>query len=616
MQTPYLRMSTVFQRCFVPCVLAALVLAAPARAQGVMNQAGLDTILDAAAADAEVVMIVPDMRAASDALAELAAMFGMEDPEAADLLGEFKREMGFERGLAEDGPAVIVLSDVSTAIQNNDEPTPVMLMPVDDYAAFVAQLGGNGGEAVTAVQLENEEGHAKSMAGYAVLGEDAATVEAYAAGNTGRALLDRVGAYADAAGEGAQFVVFIDVQALAPALKPKIDEGVAQFKEEMARNRDQMQAIPFDMTGVMTAYGELGKTLLDGVDCFMFTAGYSQAGVTVDYAVQLVEGSKIAGYLTGDAPQIGGLLNAMPHQPYIFAMAFDGKALKSDQLNEDLLTGFSNAAGESALVNGIVEYSRRTMGFSSQLNNMASAVYAPDMAAMMTGGFIKGLTVYDVEDPEAALAAWKTSVESMPGMLDGLREVPGAPAVDFKVSWTDNALSLDGHDVHQYDVKLDLPPELMQEMGPGAMFLGNAGQSGYLAVVGNRLVATTVLDANLVQQGITAAKEGNGLGTTAVIGNARQHLPDQPVMEAYLSLDGIANAANPFLMMFLAGQQIDVPADLAPVSMGLGVNGRALGFRVHAPNDTMRFVRDTIEQVNQMNQPQQGQPGGGQRAPF
>ncbi|MEM9752861.1 MAG: hypothetical protein AAF916_05690, partial [Planctomycetota bacterium] len=293
--------------------------------------------------------------------------------------------------------------------------------------------------------------------------------------------------------------------------------------------------------------------------------------------------------------------------------------LDISKMSTDMVDAIGLALGEEPMFAGIITMIRESMTIYEQMNAGAQVFYAPDMAAMMGGGLFKSLSVYDVEDVDASIEAIRASWAKMPGLLpEMMAQIPDAgpaAAMDFTFDWTEAALNLNGVDVHQYDLKMVLPPELMAEMGPAAMMMGNAGTSGYIAGVNGKVIMTTVPDPKLMTEGLAALENGGGLGDKGVIQASRETLPEGAAMEMFVSFDGIAEAANPFMMMFAGGMQLDVPEDLAPLSIGLGVDGTAMGAKAVVPMAVLEFIRDTIEQAEASMQ-QGGGGGGGNRAPF
>ncbi|MEM8782953.1 MAG: hypothetical protein AAGE65_08870 [Planctomycetota bacterium] len=578
--------------------------------------------LDAAPAGAEFVLVVPSLQDASDAVADLAELFGADDPEVLDLLGSFKREMGITAGLDDDGSAVIVLAGLAEAIADNSEPEPIVLLPVSDYAAFVESIGGSSG-GVSSVMLEGDDGFAKQLGDFAVLGENQATIEAYAAGNAGAALLERVGRYGAEDAEDAAMAGFIDVAAIRPALLEQIDAAMDGIKQQMTRDMARAAQSPVDpqsMAALMDSYGNLGRVLLKGVDAGMFSWNYGGDGLEGGYAWDVVEGSQLASYLTNDRADFAGLLDQMPASPYIFAVAMDTTAIDVAGMSTDMVEAVTEAMADEPMFAGIMAMVKESLTIYEQMNSAAQVFYAPDMAALMGGGFMKTLSIYEVDDTDATIEAVRASWANLPGLIPAMMEqLPDgqqAPPIDFTFDWTENSLTLDGVDVHQYDLKLELPPQLMAELGPAAMMMGNAGTSGYIAGIDGKVIVTTVSDPQLMTEGIDAVKNGGGLGAADAVGEAREALPEGAVMEMFVSLDGIAEAVNPFMMMFAGGMQLEVPEDISPIAMGLGTEGTAMGAKVVVPTSALTFLRDTIEQAEALNQQQRGGGGGPGRAPF
>ncbi|MEM1445570.1 MAG: hypothetical protein AAGF84_05900 [Planctomycetota bacterium] len=588
---------------------------------GTAAQAGdLVAALDAAPAGAELVLVIPSMQDASDAVADLAEMFGSTEPEMLDLLGSFKQEMGITAGLDDDGSAVVILAGLANAIANDEEPEPIVLLPVSDYAAFVESIGGVAGDGVTAVMLEGDDGFAKQVGSFAVLGEDEAAVAAYAAGQAGNAMLERVGKYGVEGADGAVMAGFVDVAAIRPVLLEQIDVLVEDAKDDIRSSMDvggDQPISPEAVESLIDSYADLGRVMLNGVDAASFSWDSDDTGLSGGYAWNVVEGSKLSTYLTGERAEFAGLLGQMPSSPYIAAWSMDTTALNLGGMSTDIVDAVGMALGDEPMFAGIMTMIRESMTMYEQMNAGAQVFYAPDMAAMMGGGLMKTISIYDVDDTDASIEAMRAAWAKMPGlipaMMENLPDAGPAGGMDFTFDWTEAALNLNGVDVHQYDLKMVLPPEMMAELGPAAMMMGNASTTGYIAGVGDKVIMTTVPDPNLMREGLVALENGEGLGSKEVIQTAREGLPDGAVMEMYVSLDGIAEAANPFMMMFAGGMQLEVPEDLAPVSMGLGVDETAMGAQVVVPMSVLEFVRDTMQQAEEM---MQGAGGGGNRAPF
>lgn len=593
----------------------------------------MPAVLDQAAADAELVVVVPSMSQLSEKIAGFAAQTGLNEfaPEMDDALGAFKREMGWLEGVDDEGPMLVVVTGLAAAIDaeiNNapeqPEPDALMLVPVADYAGFVAQFGGDPAADATAVTFTNgDDGFVKNLAGYAVMGDSMELVRAYAAGEKGAAITEALGAMVDGYLTAGDALVYIDVAAMAPALQSGIEQGMAEMRRQMDGQAAQMPGnFGAMMDNFFTAYEQLGQTLVAGTDKYLLTLEINDAGVALTHASRLKDGSELAGFFKSTEDQGGGsagpaLLASLPDDTYIVASAMDTDAFDTDKLVDKLTAVFTEGqdGGDGA---GMMTAFVESLQMMKQANGFASVFYAPEPAAMMAGGFFTSLTVYDVEDADAFVAGQRDYLEKMQDMKIALPTEQGQPAqeMSFTTQYTEKALVIDGTEVHQFQVNTVLPPEMMQQFGPMAAVMGNAGSGGYIAAKDGKVLVTTVTDPQLITRGLKAVSQTDGVGSGGNIANLRaEALPADAALEMYVSVGGIAETVNPFLLMFSPnGQQLNIPENLPPLAMGGATDGTGVAFRTFVPHEVVSFGIDTYRQF--APQPADGpQREGAPRAP-
>jgi len=589
--------------------------------------------LDQAAADAQIVIVVPTMSGLSEKIAVFAAQTGLDQlaPEFDDALGAFKQQMQFLEGVDDDGALLLVVSNLAQAIQSELDDAPggvrpatLLLIPVSDYDAFVTQLGGDPAAEVTAITFEgNQDGFAKKLNGYAVLGDTEAQTADYAAGLQGQALAKDLSQLVAQYLHTGDALVYLDIEALRPAFNAGIDRAVAEIKGQMARENQ----IPAEFAGLLQSvfdlYAEAGHTAVDGADKLLITLELSDAGVGITKAAQLKEGSKLAGYFNtvekqGGPTAAAKLLAALPDRPYIVASATDANAFAL----EKIIAQLSDTLGQQGDTTGLAAMYLDMIAPATQVNAVASVFYAPDAAAMMSGGLMTSLTVYDVDDTGAFVAQQKAMYAKLNEMkitLPPMQEGQPPLEMSFTTTYTEKALVLDGINVDQYQVNMVLPPEMMQQFGPMAALMGNAGSGGYIAAKDGKVLLTTVTDPQLITQGLAALSADNGFGSAGHVANLRDTaLPANASIEAYLSIAGIANTVNPFLLMFSPdGQQLAVPADLPPVGFGSVAADQGLATRMFIPYEVVKFGVETyLEFAPQDPDPGQAGPRSGPpRAP-
>ncbi len=629
-------------------LLAAATAVAPAAGAQAPAAPPLAAVFDAVPADAQVVLAVPTLRGFSERIAAFAADTGLDghSPELADVLGSLKQEMGLNQGLDDRGALLVVISEMGVAIDaalddnpGNDhlEPSMLLLVPVSDYGAFVTGLGGDPAAEGAQVRLGRGKGFARQVPGYAVIGETAEGVAGYVPGAAGQAITDAVGPQTAPWFARGQSLVYVDVAALAPSLKSAVARGAAEIVHEMQEGAPAQSAM---LAPVFKAYAGLLNAMIDGTHTLGLALDLSDQGVGVAVGGRLNEGSTVANMMrpagADAAGQGGSLLNRLPDQPYLFANAADLTRFDTDALADAVQTVVEDlkvAAGQGEVgglpIGQIVDMYTEMSQVSAGATAMGSVIYAPDPAAMMSGGFFKQLNLTQTPDPQGVLNRQQAVMAKMNEVTIQMpaagQDAAGAGnAMSFETTYTANALEIDGTAVDQFQIKTVLPPAMMQQFGPMAALMGNAGTGGYLAAKDGHVITTSVTDPQLITQGLKALEADNGLGAAASLTALREaQLPADAAMESWISVAGIANTVNPFMLMFAGGAQLDVPAGLAPVAMGAAVAPEGMVMRLFVPTDVVRFGIETLDQFKpqgQRNAPLQNAPHDhdhdhGRRAP-
>lgn len=607
--------------------VALAAIASPMLAEDVAAAPTVTATLDQAAGDAEIVIVIPSLSGLSEAVAAFATETGLDQlaPEFDDGLGAFKQQMGWLEGVDDEGAMLVVVSGLAESIEatmkegaqivpdnaadipNPSEPTAIMLVPVSDYQAFVAQLGGDAGADATAVTYQNldgyqSDGYAKELNGYAVMGDSLETVQAYAAGDQGKAMAQALSPIVTDYLNGGDALIYLDMAALAPSFNLAIDKAVEEISREM---NDPDNGMPAGMDGMLTSmmnlYEQSGRLLVDGTDKLLLSMDFGDDGLGMTVSSKLTGDSELASFFAPAADAEGGstsgpLLASLPDQPYIFASSVDATRFGLTALVETITDamGDGNEAGFMAMY-------QESLAIMKDVKGVASVFYAPEPAAMMAGGFYTSLTVYDVADADAYLASQKASLEKLSEIkvaLPAMEQGQPASEMTFTTTYTEKALVIDGTDVHQFQINTILPPEMMQQFGPMAALMGNAGTGGYIAAKDGKVIVSTVTDPQLITRGLQALGNDDGVGSAGTIATLRENnLPEDSSMEVYISLAGIAKTANPFLLMFLpGGGQVEIPADLPPLAMGGASDGEGVAMRMFVPHALVDFGIKTYNQ--------------------
>ena len=626
---------------------------------------GLAAALDRVDADAEIVLVIPSLSGLSEAVAEFGATTGLTDfaPDLDDALGTFKRQMSFTQGVDDDGAMLVVVRGVTESLEakmngGGDVPDPkaVMLIPVSDYDAFVKNLGGDPAQNIAEVTMKNDQKSVvKKLDGYALLGDDdePTLIEAYEGADRGQAWVDELTTMLRGYAGDAQSLIYVDLRKLGPVLNEGVSKGLAEFQEQMQQmNADG--ADPMGMMGVgstmMKLYSEAARTILDGTEGALFTFNLQDGGLGLTAMLQPAADSELAAFFTPAAKDGEGkamapgmvskkLLASTPDRPYLYAAVIDQTAFPLDKLVDRIVASLEGEGeGQEAKFLSMYTDSLKMM---KDTRGVASVFYAPEAQGMMTGGLFSTLTLYGVDDPEAFIAQQKASVEKLgelaiplggmqppagdeaaPAGQDGAGaagDVQQAPAeMRFDTTYADTALRIEGVEVDQYNITMRFPPQMTQQFNPMLAAVAGGGYGGYIAPKDDTVLVTTVTDPQFITRAIQAVGKDEGIGTAGPVARLRdEQLPPDPMMELYVSLDGLGRTANLFLPLLGAGENLVIPDDLPPLAMGAAADGegRGVAFRLFVPTESVTFGVDTYR----LYAPDAGmnaQPGpAGQRAP-
>ncbi len=591
----------------------AATVAAVAAVQPV--SAEVPAALSQAPRDAQFVFIVPSMSQFSGKLAMLNQNLGLDVPELADTLGTFKAEAGIGDALNDAGSALLVIQDLASAISTGEEPDILLILPVTNYTAFIASFQEEGaapaGAGVTQVTMPGgQPGFARESGGYAIMGNKEDAVTNYTPGDNAGTIGDRVGELGVKCLSECDAAVYIDLEAIAPALSPKIDEGIAAFNNNMNQAAEMGMMDPSGqemMRAMMSLYASAGKSVLQSSEGLVIALDISEHGFGITQAANFKPDSAVMKYLPGGNGNIGSVLARLPRSSYIAAAAIDAEAIAFS----DLMEAAINAMPQD---NAQLDIYRKALPMVKQIQQYAGVFYTPAPDAMTTGtGALNMLQTYKVKDSAGYMQQTKEYITSLNGTelpMMGMPMAAGAqaPAMTYATSYTDNALQLDGVQVDQYSMQVQMPQEMMMQMGPAAGFMQMfTNFTGYAAQADGYYLASTTLDQQLMAKGLATGKTADGMGTGDTLAQVREKaIPDGAVAEMYFSLSGLIETVGPMTMMF-GLPPIEAPQELPPIAVGMGLKGNSAAGRLYVPNDTTRFIIGTAKDIQTQ---MMGGPGG------
>lgn len=573
-------------------ILVSSLLVATPSAQAVPE------VLKQAPKDSHMIFVVPSLSGLSGKVAMLKQQLDIPVPEMDDMLSSLKREIGMINGLDDNGSMMFVIPNLLAMMGPNagNQPQFLMFMPVSDYAAFVGNYGGNGNDAVAELAFPTgEKGYSKSIAGYAVISPSKPLLDSYKPGLDTNAIKGKVGALGESTLDSGDLSMYVDMEAIAPVVLPMVDPmlnmALGQMQQQMGGADNPMMDL---ITPMYRLYGDAVKSVLSGAKGIAVGAQLSQKGLSFHKAFAMKPGSPLANTFTNSSADTSKLLAKLPSQSYIMAGSWDTKGMGLEGIINSVLAALPED-------NAMVEVYRQALPLMAKSSGGATAFYTPTADAMMTGGFMNGLNLYQTSDTAGFITKNKEVIEKMDGMSMPLGQDPmgnDMGNMSFTTGYTSNALNIEGTTIDQYQMQFQMPPAMMQQMGPMAM-MGGQGYNGYVAGKGDSVLMTTSTNTALLTEALKTSVNGGGIGASGTLATIRsQELPKNLVMETYVSMTGIAQTANLFMGM-MGGPAINVPADVPPIASGIGVSDNTVSGALVVPMDTIKFVKDSVMQTMQ-----------------
>ncbi len=548
---------------------------------------------------AQFALVVPDMAAVQGKLKTFGDAVGIPIP---DVMAEMRRDAGLEKGVKAAGPFLLVIQDLAPALESDQEPDVVGIMAVEDRAAFLSNFPDAGPEAAGGlIMLNNPEGPkwAKFFGGFVAFSDGKEALESFRQSGESR-IPERAGVEGKSCIKRADAFAYINMESLAPLLTAHIDDLVETLTEELEATEEinPMPGGPAAAVAMYRMYADIAKAVVRDAQTLIVGLDLSRQGVGLTKALHFKPESKVAGYLHLGSGHAGEQLARLPEKPFIFALAFDGESVPLGRLYKRMLGSIPEEAEEEVFA-GLKE---KWVGLIDDFRKGAFVAYAPPQGAMMGGGLLNAAYVYEVRDPSAFRKAIRESLEELNGFTIPLPaeaagdEAEGPAGITYATSYTPSALQIDGVDVDQFRFSVNMPPEMMQQMGPMAAILGMfMNYNGYVAVRGDQLIVTTTADPAAMKELLQSADAGDALGTKGSIVKVRStQLPKNTAGEFYVGLDGIAEVVNMFVGM-MGRPPIRVPADLPPIAGAIAPADGGLLYRLFVPSTTIRFVRRSVE---------------------
>jgi len=536
-------------------------------------------------AKAPVFVVVKNLSQLSAKLAALDNALGLNNPQLQNGLAFVKAMSGMNAGVNDDGSLGVVMMNVPLPGPNGEQPQPMaaVLVPVNDYNAFLGNFNAQKNGDIAQFDMTGQTTYAKSVDGYAVISNTQEAVQKYTAGG-GNQYADFSGYFGEKLMSDSDVMVYVDMGTLGPIVQPFVALGLMQAQQQLQDPNVPNNAAAQAMVGI---YGDAISALLRDSQSMAIGLDLTQNGVGLSMSAQFKPNTPLAAMFE----KSGGNnvdFDRLPSGQYLVASSMDLGALPLEQW----ISAISSRMPDDNPLGGIFTNAIEMMKAAGDQSQQAYYVpEAPGGGGMSS--FFHGVTVYSADDPGKLLAESRKSISA-------LNNMELAPNAKYVTQYNENVMQVDGKQVDQYSLKMQLPPEMMKELGPAAMLVaGDMG--GYMVATDNAVVMTTGADPLLIKQAIATAdgKGADSLSKDSGIANIRSQLYDRRVSETYIGVGGIMSLINKFLVMFAPDAALTVPENLPPVAQSVSVHESGLGMRSFVPMETIIAVKNAVQKVMQ-----------------
>jgi hypothetical protein len=622
-------------RFFAPACLAAATLFVSPLAQA--------QVLKDVPSDALLVVKFNKIKAVSDKIGAMATKLGIAqfNPQMTDPLGALKQEAKLTNGLDDAGDAALFIPNYPA--ENKGEPPVVLLLPVTDYKAFVANFeGAKTDGSVSTVKFGNnpQDSYIVNWDKFAAIGTTKDSVAKKPDGITPAGLSAKEL-------DSKDVVTYVNMKTARNRILPAIAEHRAKFIAEMEKNmakagQPPRAARPRGANGaapapvapdpakaaaaakfqpLMRAFMNRGidvvEQLVRDTDAATYSINLTDAGINVTGLAEFAQGSPSAARVMTFTNTNKPLLPGLPASKYMFF----GGAAGDPKVGQKVLVDFVAPVEKEFAALG--EDGKAMQNWVDAMKSYLGAVNATAFGMVTPSGMlgqdaiVQAITV-SKGDAKTIIESQKQAADSQQAVMEMVTGMGSQPKM--KMTYNANAKTVDGVALNQMQLSIVNTPgqpvsaqqAQMQQMM--TMMYGPGGFTAYIGKVADDKVLTAA-GANdaLLGQAVAAAKAGDDkITATAAVQATDAQLPKQRILAAYVGLDQIASTLANYAKAFGMPINFQVPADLPPLGFTFGSDGAALRADGHIPAQTLQsLIAAGMQTYMQMQGGQQpGGPGG------
>lgn len=515
---------------------------------------------------------------------------------------------GFMDGVAADkalGVAILVPSDPNQSMPEDPDEMAVILLPVTDYAAFVAQLDadpantGDDGVLVAASPTDDTELFVRDLKnGYAALAKKRPVVAGYKPGKKD-GITGRAGEAGNALIDSADLVTVVNFDVMRPFVAKAIEKAKAEAAEQLAQM--PMGEAP-DLESPLLRWVQETVTR----DTRMLVGGLKlgSVGVTLEMSASFKPDSYMSKLFA--APGAAGeLLKHLPSsQPYLLTLALDTSSPALKQFFKDFAEKVRESAGDGR------ELPEGLFGAPLGTGDGQATLVGFNPGLIMGAGMLTSTVGYTrTATPDAVVAKIKESIERLNGFEDE------NITISTKYGPTPKPVGKSQIPADSWQVRMTPQGGNVQAaQGLNWIFGPSGGPSGYIAKASHGVFTTYARNSILLDAAMQAAENGEHLGNDQMIKQVGAVMPKGRVAEFYVGSKSILDLAVPALAMF-TGTQIDpamMPEQVPPVAGAISSGNGEARMTVFVPAPVIKIGAAVGQKFQEarMRSEQMGEDGG------
>jgi hypothetical protein len=563
-----------------------------------------------ASSDPVMVISVSSMQGVSERLSRLNDSALIDIAPLSDVVGQIRSALRVTKGLREDGPMAVVAPVGSAAALTAgfdwNALTKAVVLPTNDYTAFVTALGGDPAAAgSTAIHPIGERpGFARSLpGGFLVLGGQKEVVDSYTSVGAGASqLLTNAGTAGARVLNSADITIYLNMQALGPAISKSITASFEESDRVLEAASKGSDPAGYVIKRVWSRmYGDAVRAFIRDTSVMVIGIELTEAGIVFNVTAQFKPGSFTATAMAGNG-DVTGLMAKFPQDAFSLAFVTNTKALGIKQLFEEAAArcdGPEGATPESALLKK-----------AANVVDKARSIGHVSYAAQPGNSSEPSLWLLETTDPKAFIAAFRDFVTAfpeyqpmvkLPKSMGGTGETAGkgkGETSPFKPgsSYSPNVLQIDGSPVDQYELTFAAPEGFLKSLPtkvqPFFAEMATGGRTGYLSSFNNIVVVSTSPDAQIVRQALLAARQTTGLGSEGAISEVRTLQIAKPNFEGFVSLSAASKMAIEWLGHAHPMPAMQFPPTLGPISISGATEAGGVTVRVILTTYLLQFISE------------------------